>query len=603
VYSFQLTKNFIGIDIGTHSLKIAECQRAGDKVTLLNYEIIPLPEGWGSDQPLSRQEISPFIQESLKRLGIKTADTVSEVTGPWTVARHLMMTDLADDEMREAIRWGSKADFPFALEEAIIDFYKLEVLKGEEGESEAEIITAVATREVVEEQMALLREAGLKPLFLSIPSFSLMQAYRVTQPSPWYETAAIIDLGNKSTQIIVLKEGKLKFSREIAVAGDVFTQSLTGVYETNGQREEIDETIAEGIKIKIGLSEAEGPDSIIEGVPWDQVHKRLGSVLDRLLLEVERSLNYYKNQFKDYEIKKVFLTGGGSLLKGLPEALEKNLDIPVNFFNTTGSLTLKKKINEDLFLRNLPFLTTLLGLVTQTQPLINLSSQYSIPQAKKISYGNYLKPVLASVLPLGIILFFGSQYWTASRQVTQLQKEIRAKNEQLARMGKPVEEMARLEQEEARLNKDMEGFPKVEIRKPPLNNLFQELGRMVPSQMTLTRFEFSRAQEARKTPEGAAGAPRAGGTDGKTAEVKAVSNTEKGKREFQLTIQGLIFGSDQEIIATLSAFARDLNRSSFFKEAKVQNTLKSTEYSKGAAEFKIMTKFREGAGWSSGGPS
>ncbi|MHB8842969.1 MAG: type IV pilus assembly protein PilM [Candidatus Aquicultor sp.] len=603
MYSFQLTKNFIGIDIGTHSLKIAECQRAGDKVTLLNYEIIRLPEGWGSDQPLSRQEISPFIQESLKKLGIKTSDTVSEVTGPWTVARYLMMTDLADDEMREAIRWGSKADFPFALEEAIIDFYKLEVLKREEGESEAEIISAVATREVVEEQMALLREAGLKPLFLSIPSFSLMQAYRVTQPFPWSETAAIIDLGNKSTQIIVLKEGKLKFSREIAVAGDVFTQSLTGVYEINGLREEIDETVAERIKIKIGLSEAEGPDSIIEGVPWDQVQKRIGLVVDRLLLEVERSLNYYKNQFKDYEIKRVLLTGGGGLLKGLPEALEKNLDIPVHFFETAGSLTLKKKINEELFIKNLPFLTTLLGLVTQTQPFINLSSQYSVPQVKKIPFKNYLKPVLASVLPLGIIFFFGSQYWTASRQVTQLQKEIRAKKEQLARMGKPVEEMARLEQEETRLNKDMEGFPKVEIRKPPLNNLFLELSRMVPSQMTLTRFEFSRTQETRKTLEGAAAAPKAGGAEGKTTEITAVPNTEKGKREFQLTIEGLIFGSDQQIIAALSAFARDLNRSSFFKEAKVQNTLKSTEYSQGAAEFKILTKLREGTGLSSGGPS
>ena len=126
---------------------------------------------------------------------------------------------------------------------------------------------------------------------------------------------------------------------------------------------------------------------------------------------------------------------------------------------------------------------------------------------------------------------------------------------------------------------------------------------MVPSQMTLTRFEFSRSQETRKTPEAAAGAPKAEGADGKTAEIKAVTSTEKGKREFQLTIQGLIFGSDQEIIATLSGFARDLNRSSFFKEAKVQNTLKSTEYSKGAAEFKILAKLREGAGPSLGGSS
>lgn len=596
--SFRLTKNFIGIDIGTHSLKIAECQRVGEKVSLLNYEIIRLPEGLGESQSLNPQETSIFIRDTLKRMRIRTSDTVSEVTGPWTVARHLFMTDLADDEMREAIRWGSKADFPFALDEAIIDFYKLEVLEKAEGESEAEIICAVATREVIEGQVALLKEAGLKPLFLSIPSFSLMQAYRITQPAPWSETAVIIDLGNRSTQIIVLKEGKLKFSREIAVAGDVFTQSLTGVYETNGEREEIDEEVAERIKIKVGLSEKAGSDPIIEGVPWDQVQKRLGSVMDRLLLEVERSLNYYKNQFNDYELKRVFLTGGGSLLKGLPEALEKNLEIPVHFFETAGSLTLKKKINQDLFLSNLPFLTTLLGLVTQTQPFVNLSSQYSVPQVKKISLGHYLKPVLASILPLGVILFFGSQYWTASRQVTQLQKEIKSKKEQMARVGKPIEEMARLEQEEARLNKDLGGFPKVEIRKLPLNHLFRELGRMVPSQMTLTHFGFSRAQETRKTPEA-----KAEGADIKTAEIKTAANAERGKGEFQLTIQGLIFGSDQEIIATLSEFAKNLNRSSYFKEAKVQTTSKNTEYSKEAAEFKILTKLREGAGPSLGGSS
>jgi Tfp pilus assembly protein PilN len=317
--------------------------------------------------------------------------------------------------------------------------------------------------------------------------------------------------------------------------------------------------------------------------------------MDRLLLEVERSLTYYKNQFKDYEIHRVFLTGGGSLLRGLPEVLKKNLEIPVQFFQTTGSLTLKKKTSEDFF-RNMPFLTTLLGLVTQTQPLVNLSSQYSVPPVRRVSLEKFIKPVLVSVLPLGVVLFFGSQYWTASQQVTKLQKEIITKKGQLVRMGRPAEEMARLEVEETRLSTEMEGFPKIEIRKPALNNLFQELSRLVPSNMTLTRFEFSKVQEARKTPEVAAVATKPDGADGKKADAPAVSITEEGKRKFQLTIQGLLFGSDQEIIATLSEFVRSLNRSKFFKEAKVQTTLKSTEYSKGAAEFKILARLREEVG-------
>jgi len=596
VYSFQLTKNVIGIDIGTSSLKIAECQRAGEKVTLLNYDIRRLPRPTGSTDSLTRQELSAFIQDTLKELGFRTSDTVSEVTGPWTVARHLYMPDLADDEMREAIRWGAKTDFPFALEEAIIDFYKLEAFQKEEGEAEAEIISAVATQEVVEEQTALIRDSGLKPLFLSIPSFTLMQAYRFTQPSPWSETAAIIDLGHKSTQIIVLKEGKLKFSREIAVAGEVFTQAIAGTYEVNLEAVEIDEPAAERIKLKTGLLEEGGAGQLVEGVPLEQVQKRMGSVMDRLLLEVERSLNYYKNQFKDYEINRVLLTGGGSLLKGLPEALEKNLEIPVQLFSTAGLLNLKRKINNDLFLRNLPFLTTLVGLVTQVHPFINLIPQYSTPQVKKISLGNYFKPVLASALPLGILFFFGSQYWTASRQAAQLRKEVTFKKGQIARMGKPAEELARLEQEEARLNKELEGFPKIEINRLPMRDLFQQLPGLVPDNMTLTRFEFSRAHEIPMSQGTASGNLKFAPETGKIEEIQKAGSPGGRKREYQLIIQGTAFGSDQEILAALAEFTNRLNRSPFFKEAKVQTTSKSTEYTKGAAEFKILATLREGAG-------
>ncbi|MFH0788078.1 MAG: type IV pilus assembly protein PilM, partial [Pseudomonadota bacterium] len=299
MYSFQLVKNILGIDVGSYSLKIVQVQRAGEKVALLNYEIIRFPKPTGTSQTWSRQEISAFIQHTLKESGIKTSEAVSEVTGPWTVARHLFLPDLADDEMREAIRWGAKSDFPFSLDEAIIDFYKLDVVKGEEGEPEAEIISAVATRQVVEEQVALLKEAGLKPIFLSIPSFDLMQAYRVTQPSPWVETEAVIDLGHRNARIIVLKEGKLKFSREFSVAGEAFTQALSGSYEINGRVVEIDEHLAERIKTSVGLLEQWEADEMVEGVPQEQVQKRLEPVTDRLILEIERSLNYYKNEFKD----------------------------------------------------------------------------------------------------------------------------------------------------------------------------------------------------------------------------------------------------------------------------------------------------------------
>jgi len=66
------------------------------------------------------------------------------------------------------------------------------------------------------------------------------------------------------------------------------------------------------IKHKVGLLEEGEVGQTEEGIPLDQIQKRLGSVKDRLLLEVERSLGFYKNQFKDYEIGRILLTGGGA---------------------------------------------------------------------------------------------------------------------------------------------------------------------------------------------------------------------------------------------------------------------------------------------------
>ena len=93
--------------------------------------------------------------------------------------------------------------------------------------------------------------------------------------------------------------------------------------------------------------------------------------------------------------------------------------------------------------------------------------------------------------------------------------------------------------------------------------------------MTLTRFEFSRAQETRTSPENVAGASKSPATDGNPALVQPGISIGKEKREYPLTVQGLVFGSDQEIINTLSGFVQVLNRSHFFKEAKVQTSLKS----------------------------
>jgi hypothetical protein len=113
--------------------------------------------------------------------------------------------------------------------------------------------------------------------------------------------------------------------------------------------------------------------------------------------------------------------------------------------------------------------------------------------------------------------------------------------------------------------------------------------------MTLTRFHFSRTSEMGLQPETKAAPSKstpipALGKNITLPAIGAKEETKDTKGDYNITIQGVIFGSDQEIIETLSVFTGKLNRTNYFKEAKVQMTLKNKEFNKAAAEFTVLAK-------------
>lgn len=593
VTSFRLTKHFVAIDLGSHSLKVAEYQWVGDKVTLLHYEIVPLPPGRGpAGQPEGEVEAS-LVRQTVKKMKAKASKAACEVGGPWTVARHLFFPDLPDEEMREGIRWGSRAEFPFALEEALIDFSRLEVFRNIEGEAEAEIVVTAATRRVVEQRLELLKKSGLKPHFITHSAFSLMQAYRFTQSAPWKETVVVLDIGHKSSKIVILKEGKLKFFREIAVAGDFFTQALVGTQEVQNRVVEVDEVTAERVKRRYGLvgeSDGEGEE---DALPGEWVQKRLGAVADRLLLELERSLNYYKNQFKDYEIHRIITVGGGSRLKGLKSYLRQALEIPVQPLDGFGPLNLKKKIKEDQIQGDLPLLTTLIGLASQSRPWIDLASQLLLPQAEKKSLKQKTQAALVLLIPLGTAVFFLSQYVTVKQKANRLKTDLAAKNQQLARLDRAMEELARLEREEAELDAFLTQYPPLKISDPYLLHRFlKDLPALVPPSVMLTRLRIVKRQDPSVEP-GSEKETNAPIPEGEERKNPATILSVTGRPRFVLEMQGTVFSGEGEILTRLTDLLGRLKKYGLLEEVKIRSTTKNEEYAREAIDFLIEAKVRD----------
>jgi type IV pilus assembly protein PilM len=125
---------------------------------------------------------------------------------------------------------------------------------------------------------------------------------------------AFVDIGARRMDINVARHGTLRFSRSVPLGGEVLTQSLVRAFGTDASEAEI-------IKREQGLA---GKAKVLEA---------LGPDVDRLVVEIQRSVDYYRAQSHDGALEALWLGGGTSLMPGFVEHVMRFFDTKVARFN------------------------------------------------------------------------------------------------------------------------------------------------------------------------------------------------------------------------------------------------------------------------------
>lgn len=153
----------------------------------------------------------------------------------------------------------------------------------------------------------------------------------------------VIDIGGGTTDIAILSLNNIVTSDSIKVAGNVFDQDLIN-YIKEKYQVLIGENTAE--KIKIDFANVYKPEpkkeisikgrNLISGLPTTikinqtDTEKALKESLNKIIKVITKVLEQTPPELSaDIVDKGVILTGGGSLLKGLPKLLKQELEIPV----------------------------------------------------------------------------------------------------------------------------------------------------------------------------------------------------------------------------------------------------------------------------------
>jgi type IV pilus assembly protein PilM len=326
---FRRRKSLIGIDIGSHAIKLVRFHRGRESYQLLNLAMLPIPREAVVDGVIAN--ISA-IQGSLRQLfgleKITDKEVVLALSGHSVIVKKVQLVRMSEEELANAIPYEAEQHIPFDVYDVNTDFQILETSNASQSKSgQMEVLLAAAKKGSVDELSLVARGANLTPAVIDVDMLALINGFELNYPEDCQgHTISVVHLGASMMTVLVLRDGLNIFQRDSTVGGNQYTAILEKALGLNYEDAEA---------VKIGVH----PGNL---APHD-VLTALRRVTEEVIIEIRRSFEFYLASAGDAPVEKVYLSGGSSRLKGLSQVLAAHLKIPVELLNPFRQVEIPEK--------------------------------------------------------------------------------------------------------------------------------------------------------------------------------------------------------------------------------------------------------------------
>lgn len=300
----------VGLDIGSKSIKIVELNREGKGWSLRSAGAVSY-SGPTIDATLNDPNIVTELGGVIKKLvrDAKISGRNVSIALPETqvFTRLMQFPLLSDAEIASAVKWEAEEYIPIPIKDAIIEHQIVERLENA-NPPQVLVLLVAALQSLVANYMEVVEQAGLDVIGVETELISMARSL-----SPEGKTSLLVDFGARSTDIAIVKNGQLYFSRSVPTAGEAFTRAVAQSLGVNMLQ-------AEEYKRTYGLSENQ-----LEG----KVGKALAPILKVIAGEIKKAIHYYQLNIKGETPSLVIIAGGSAGLPGVSPMLTSHLGMEV----------------------------------------------------------------------------------------------------------------------------------------------------------------------------------------------------------------------------------------------------------------------------------
>lgn len=403
-------KGTLAIDIGSAAIKYVKFE--GGRVT--DYGVREIAEVF--DIPSILKELT---------MDFTPAQVLSFVSGPAVSIRQAPFPKMGNRELRDAIFLRLDKYSPFTLDESILDFTVISDIR-EAGMVRDNVMVVAARRDVVSEHIATFKKAGLEPTTISVIPFALVSTARRFARIRADEVLCMVDIGSQFTNIVFIRNQKLDLTRTITIAGNAITEAMSVALATDAGELSLSLTESEELKKQYGIPQLDSTEKLPSGIPTKHLLTLQEPILQRLLAEINRSIDYYRREFTVPGINRILLCGGGACLKNLPEYISSNIGITTELFDPFRT--------HNLYRRDRPFteglgtrLVGVLGLLFDTAAVNLLPKELKSLRARKSDVKKVAAAALLVIpilIAINFILAFQSNVKT--RNVATFKQKLKA---------------------------------------------------------------------------------------------------------------------------------------------------------------------------------
>jgi type IV pilus assembly protein PilM len=323
--------SFVGIDIGSSSIKLVQLRPARGVAVLETYGEIAL--GPYGDMPVGKvvklapEKMAQALKDLMKEANVTAKEAGVSIPFSSSLITVIDLPQVDADSLKRIVPIEARKYIPVPVSEVSLDWF---VIPKEEGQQSAfsdladkkptavahgqEVLLVAIQNTVLQGYQAMMREADLDASFYEIEIFSTVRSALGHGLAP----VLVVDLGASTTKMYVVERGIVRMTHLLTIGGQQATETLARTMSWDFEK-------AERVKREKGFTE----NSAWSAEESARIKEALLSTLSRIFTETNRVLLSYGQRYNK-DVSSICFTGGGASLPGLAEMAKQSLNAQVS---------------------------------------------------------------------------------------------------------------------------------------------------------------------------------------------------------------------------------------------------------------------------------